>query len=198
MGLLKAFRPDGGSWCGCPSFRANSSPSDAEVLSHFGKSVCASEPPNLQVGRWWMPWRRRDSEICDGRSRAAEHQSLRKVKASRTFERVALKCDLRRWIAPRLHLHQTHLSATGQALHRSPPPLDTALTSSAKVLIVSSVSNHAAFAAGMCVLDARILHVTIGGGAASSHERPRITRPQNPLLRSERCSFQNGRPARNF
>jgi hypothetical protein len=30
------------------------------------------------------------------------------------------------------------------------------------------------------------------------HIPPRITRPQHPLLRSERCSFQNGRPARNF
>jgi len=40
-------------------------------------------------------------------------------------------------------------------------------------LIVSSVSNHVAFTAMTCVLDARILRVTIGGGAASSHERPR-------------------------
>src|SRR5262249_55060239 len=81
------------------------------------------EPRHLQVGRLWEFGRRCDAQVCEGRSRAAEHQPLRNLRASRTFERVALKCDLRRWIAPLLHLHETHLSATCQALHRMSLPL---------------------------------------------------------------------------
>src|SRR5262245_16149403 len=84
----------------------------------LGKSGWASEPRHLQVGRLWEFGRRRDAQVCEGRSRAAEHQPLRNLRASRTFERVALKCDLQRWIAPLLHLHETHLSAAVVVLSR--------------------------------------------------------------------------------
>jgi hypothetical protein len=148
---------------------AKPSPSAAEVLSHFGERF-TSDRPHLQIDRW-IPRRRCDPHVSDGRSRAAERQRCEtrgqaehlKVWRSNATSDVG---------SPRSSTCISRISAP-QAKHFIAVPPGYRPEIERQGLIVSSVSNHVAFTAMTCVLDARILRVTIGGGAASSHERPR-------------------------